>query len=86
MTSKPAEALAAFEKAAALQPGNADLIYGKAVCCFQLKRLTEALAYFDQVVARQPGNFTAFNERGAVLADLNRFDEALAELRPRLAT
>src|SRR5262245_31432917 len=76
---RPAEALATFDKALAINPANADMLClrGKTLL-FDLKRVAEAVASFDRALAVKPDHVGALGNRGNALIQLKRPEEALA--------
>lgn len=84
------EALASYEKALTLAPGNVEATYNRGHVLERLKRYDEALASYDLAIAAHPTLAEAYANRGNALRELKRFPEALAsyeralELRPDL--
>jgi protein O-GlcNAc transferase len=85
---RPLEAVAAYNKAIAQQPGHADAHCNKGNALRQLRRLPQAIAAYEQAIALNPQLPEAWSNRGNALSDLHRhadavdsFDQALA-LRP----
>lgn len=72
------EALSAFEKAAKLNPNNAEVWEGQGRTLYELDRNEEAVTAFDKAIALNSDNFSLWNLRGEALAELKRFNEALA--------
>jgi tetratricopeptide (TPR) repeat protein len=58
------EALAAYDRALAIAPGNLEAIYYRAVALQALDRLEEALAGCDKAVAVEPDHIEAPTNRG----------------------
>jgi tetratricopeptide (TPR) repeat protein len=79
------EALAAFEKAIALNPGYAEAHNSRGIVLARLTRFEEALAAFNQAIALKPDYAGAYNNRAIVLQDLKRHAEALADFDKALA-
>jgi protein O-GlcNAc transferase len=72
------EALTNFDRALALQPNNASVLYNRSLTLQELKRYDEALASYERTILAQPDNADALLNRGHVLRELNRHEEALA--------
>ena len=79
------EALAAFDRALAIDPQDAEAHNYRGVALALLGRIDEALAAFDRALAINPQDAKAHDYRGAVLAQLGRMDEALAAFDRALA-
>ncbi|MCX6575210.1 MAG: tetratricopeptide repeat protein [Candidatus Aminicenantes bacterium] len=52
--NQPAKALAEFQKAIELEPGNPDVFYNSGLLLFGLTRIDEALAHFEKALALRP--------------------------------
>jgi tetratricopeptide (TPR) repeat protein len=74
---RPAEALASYEDALALQPDSAAAFSASAAALRELGRPGEALARADAAIVLQPTT-EAYCHRGAALYDLGRLDDAVA--------
>src|SRR5262245_27358203 len=72
------DALAAYDRAIALDPQAVEAHYRRANLLSQTGRSQEGLAGYDKAIALKPDYPEAFNNRGNVLHDLKRFDQALA--------
>jgi tetratricopeptide (TPR) repeat protein len=79
------EALAAYERAAALDPNDGEALMRVAFILQELKRETEATAIFnealvaiEQALARDPDDAASWALKGDALAMLGRWGEALA--------
>lgn len=72
------EALAAYDRAIALMPKNAEAFSNRGIVLQALGRFAEALASYDQAVGLDPAYAAAYNNRGNALQDLKRYDEAVA--------
>ena len=72
------EALASFERAISLAPGNAEVLCNKATVLFEKGLPQESLAIFDTVMRVDPDCALAWNNRGNALLLLGRRDEAIA--------
>src|SRR6185437_4434818 len=57
--NQPAEALASFEQALALEPRNVQALYRRGVMLNELGRTDEALATYDRLLAMAPGHVEA---------------------------
>jgi predicted O-linked N-acetylglucosamine transferase (SPINDLY family) len=82
---RPQEALADFDRALALNSGNADALNNRALMLHELGRHDEALAAFDAVLALAPGYLEGRNSRGVTLKAMGRAPEALEEFDRMLA-
>jgi len=76
------EALEACQKAASLQPGNADCRYAHGYALGALKRYAEAIPELDAALTLQPNHGPA---RQVLVFALTQHGQALAESDPRLA-
>jgi hypothetical protein len=72
------EALAALDRALALQPDNADAHSNRGIVLSDIKRHDEAIASFDRALQLAPDHVEALSNKAAVLLALKRHDEALA--------
>ncbi len=82
---RPADALASYDRAIALQPDHADAHYQRATVLAQLGRHAEAVAAYDQAIALRPDYAEAYSNRGVVLAYLQRQADALASFERAIA-
>ncbi|MFA6316696.1 MAG: tetratricopeptide repeat protein [Elusimicrobiota bacterium] len=80
---RPGEALPAFEEAASLGAGSADLYVNFGLALARTGRLPEACRRFSQALRLDPGSALAEFNWGNALSDLGRHDEAA--LRYQLA-
>jgi len=78
MAGQHKEALAAADRAAALDPDNATAHNSRGAALHHLGRLEEALAAYDQALALDPAYATAHSNRGFALQALGRLEDALA--------
>lgn len=78
------DALAAFDKALALQPAYRAAQVNKANSLRRAGRPSEALNLYDELTLRQANDAHALHGKGLCLQDLSRFDEAAAALRAAL--
>ena len=76
-SDEPEKALACFEEALKLAPGNAEALVKKGTALEQLKRLEEAIACYDRAIAANDAMTVAYLHKGAVFNQLERFSEAL---------
>ena len=79
------QALADYDRAAALAPGQAALHINRGVALYRLERHAEALASFETALAGEPSNADAHFNRGNALRALNRLEESLASYDRALA-
>ncbi len=80
-----AEALASYERAAALGSETAETLQNRGNALHELGRHAEALALYDKSLALDPDRAATRNNRGAALQALERYDEALASYAKALA-
>jgi len=73
------EALASYDRAAALKPRDPAILNSRGSVLRELQRFDEALADLDAVIAARPDFSDAFNNRGNVFKDLEQSDAALAD-------
>jgi predicted O-linked N-acetylglucosamine transferase (SPINDLY family) len=83
-TGQIAEALAAMQKAAALQSADAEAHTNLGVTFADLGRLTEAEGSFRRALEIEPNYVTALNNLGVALKNLGRPEEAAASYRRAL--
>jgi FkbM family methyltransferase len=79
------EALAAYDKALAVNAGQVEVLYNRGNTMLALKRPEDALADYDRVLAIAPHYVIALNNRGFALQLLGRLEEALASYDRALA-
>ena len=79
------KAIASYNRALSLRPGDANVLSNRGVTLTDLKRFDEALASFDLALAIEPRHAEAHNNRGNTLKELKRFDAALASYDRALA-
>ena len=72
------EAVAAFDRALALDPQTPEALLHRGMGLARLERIEEAFACFNRVLAAQPGSVDALFNRGLMLDKMNRREEALA--------
>ena len=82
---RPAEALADFERAVALDSRNRDALNNCALTLHALHRLEEALLRFDALLAASPDYVEGRNNRGLTLLALGRQEDALADFAQVIA-
>lgn len=75
------EALAAYDRSLAVEPGHAPALYNRATALIHLQRWSEALNSLDLLVQHHPEMADAWNNRSGVLQALGRFEEALESLK-----
>jgi predicted O-linked N-acetylglucosamine transferase (SPINDLY family) len=83
--ARPAQALAACERALALVPGFAPVLVNRGTALQGLGRYEEAVASFDEALRLQPDDVLAWSNRGNALQGLARWDEAVASYDCALA-
>src|SRR5206468_12216626 len=67
---RPADALACYDRALALDPDHAAALYNRGNVLLELLRPAEALACVDRVLAFAPDDAGAHNVRGNALLEL----------------
>src|ERR1700722_9298293 len=82
---RPGDALAAYDQALALGPGNAIAHMDRGTALEALGRREDALAAYDQALALDPGNAITHMDRGTALLVLGRPGDALAAYDQALA-
>jgi tetratricopeptide (TPR) repeat protein/precorrin-6B methylase 2 len=70
------EAVASYEKALALHPGDFDCLIGLGNCCLDLRDAVTAETYFRRAIAVQSKRPEAWNHLGVALGQQDRVDEA----------
>ena len=70
-------ALASYDRALALRPDSAEVLFNRSSTLFALKRFAEALASYDRALKVRPDYAEALCNRGLTLHELKRFAEAL---------
>jgi hypothetical protein len=70
-------ALACFEEALAIDPGNAEALVRKGLALERLQRLDEAVACYDSAIAADSSLTMAYLYKGGVFNRMERFSEAL---------
>lgn len=78
-TGKAEEAAKSFERALALDPGNADALRGLSGAYQDLGRYVEAEASYRRAIERRPGYWGGHNRLGVLLLRRGRYPEAEAE-------
>jgi len=82
---QPAEALACFDKAVALDGAYADAHFGRANALLELGRPADAVAGYDRVIGLDPDRVEAATRRATALRALGRPAEALDGIDRALA-
>lgn len=81
-----AEAIALFDKALAIEPDNAALLFAQAGLLYEEKRFAEYEAAIKKVLTLQPNDVEALNALGYFYAEQNiKLDEAAALLQQALS-
>lgn len=75
-----AEAVAAFDRALALQPNMTDALLARAVARQRLGRLDDALADYDRAIAIGGPSGEALNNRGCLHRERGELDRAISDL------
>jgi tetratricopeptide (TPR) repeat protein len=73
-----AEAIASYDRALSLRPGEAEVLYNRGNALLALGRPLDALDAYERALLARPDYAEALCNRGAALATLGRNDEALA--------
>jgi predicted O-linked N-acetylglucosamine transferase (SPINDLY family) len=66
-----------FDRALAIAPAHAGLLYDRGLTLVELRRFDEALESFDRAIALKPDFADALTHRGNALRGLNRLAEAI---------
>ena len=74
---KPEEAIACFDEALTIEPGNTDVLVRKGAALERLQRMDEAIACYDQAIAADSTMTMAYLYKGGVYNRLERYSEAL---------
>jgi hypothetical protein len=74
---QPAEALASFDQALALDPNHAEALVKKGDALEKLRRSQEALECYDRALMVDDSMTIAYLHKGGLLNRLERFDEAM---------
>jgi tetratricopeptide (TPR) repeat protein len=77
---EPDKALAAFDLALRLDPGNSQALYGRAMLAMSRGKNAEAVAGFDQALEADPGRFEARRYRAIALARQGEWASASQEI------
>src|SRR5262249_34012160 len=80
------EAVAAYDKALAINPGLAEAWVGRGNASYERKEFNEAFAAYDRALALDSDLVEAWVGRGNVFHLLNHFDEAVAAYDKALAS
>jgi tetratricopeptide (TPR) repeat protein len=72
------EAIAAYEKVLAIDPGNHQAWRNRGVCLYNLRRHEEAITSFEKAIAIAPNDWEARRNLGIALYDLGKYEEAIA--------
>jgi lipoprotein NlpI len=72
------EAVAAYDKAVFIRPGNADAWNNRGVALDNLGQYSEAISSYDKALALQPGFADTWYNRGIALRKLGRYADAVA--------
>jgi tetratricopeptide (TPR) repeat protein len=80
-----ADAVAAYDKAVFIRPGNADAWNNRGVALDKLGQYSEAVASYDKAVAILPGYADAWYNRGVALRKLGRYADAVSSYDKALA-
>lgn len=83
---KPEPALACFEEALTLRPGDAEALVKKGAALEQLQRPEEAIACYDEAIAADHSLTIAYLHKGGCLNRMERFTEALQCYEQALST
>lgn len=79
------KALAAFDEAAKLNPGEARAFMGRSLALTRLGRFDDALAAADGIFGLEPNSPHAFNARGVAYQAMGRMDDAQAAFEKSVA-
>ena len=78
---RDSQAVDAYRKAIALDPGEADAYYNYGVFCFERSKIMDAQVAFERAVAVQPRHAEALNNLGSILEQKGKWDQAAALYR-----
>jgi tetratricopeptide (TPR) repeat protein len=73
-----ADAVAAYDKAVFISPGNADAWSNRGIALENLGRYSEAVSSYDKAVTLQPGYAEAWYNRGVAFRKMGRYADAVA--------
>jgi tetratricopeptide (TPR) repeat protein len=74
---RPAEALAAFDEALAMNPHNADVLVKRGSALEKLRRLQDAIDSYDRAIAADSSLTIAYLCKGGLFNRMERFSEAV---------
>jgi tetratricopeptide (TPR) repeat protein len=74
---KPDEAIHAFQKAASLEPRNAQALYNMGKAMIEQGKLEEATESFSRAISLKPDYAKAYNNMGAALQAQGQLNEAI---------
>jgi len=80
-----ADAVAAYDKAVFIRPGNADAWSNRGVALENLGQYSEAVSSYDKAVTLQPGYADAWYNRGVAFRKMGRYADAVASYDKALA-
>jgi tetratricopeptide (TPR) repeat protein len=80
----PREAVAAYDRALALQPNRVDALNNRGVALMAQAKAEEALISFNKALAVKPDFADALSNRGVALKELGRKEEALSSFEQAL--
>ena len=80
------DAMASYERALDLQPGNTCALKGRGLILWESGRRNEALACYEHLLELEPDDADGWIMKAAVLGHLGRSDEAIACYRKALTT
>jgi len=83
--TRPAEALLFYERANALKPDNANILYNYAATLLELDRQAEAANAYRRAIAIRPQFAEAWSNLGVALADLSELQQANEAYRRAIA-
>jgi len=73
-----ADAVAAYDKAVFIRPGNADAWNNRGIALENLGQYSEAVSSYDKAVTLQPGYAEAWYNRGVAFRKMGRYADAVA--------
>jgi tetratricopeptide (TPR) repeat protein len=80
-----ADALAAYDRAVFINPGNADAWNNRGIALENLGRYSEAVASYDKVISLQPGYADAWFNRGVAFRKMGQYSDAVASYNKALS-
>jgi tetratricopeptide (TPR) repeat protein len=80
-----ADAIAAYDKAVFIRPGNADAWNNRGIALENLGQYSEAISSYNKAVTLQPGSADAWYNRGVAFRKMGRYADAVASYDKAIA-